>query len=249
MVASPRNRKRRRRALGVAGSVLFHALVFVLGFSSLRGMAVTGGGGTLDGEVNAIPISLAGIRGPGQSQDVQSAEAMNALFLKIRAAQTGIAAQDEQKAQPKSDLDKLFDVVHDQAAEKGGGQSDIDEGGKGAKANASAADMKEKRGPANTPDRAGAGSAASSGSLWGQIKPCWDQLPPVSTVPVTLEITLDAGGRIATPPKILRSGGAPDERRLISEARALAAITACVPYQSKSLTGDRRDFKVEFAAR
>lgn len=249
MVASPRNRKGRRRALGVAGSVLFHALVFVLGFSSLRGMAVTGGGGTPDGEVNAIPISLAGIRGPGQSQDAQSAEAMNALFLKIRAAQTGIAAQDEQKAQPKSDLDKLFDVVRDHAAEKGGGQSDVDQGGKGAKANAAAADAKDKRGPENVPDRAGSGSAASSGSLWGQIKPCWDQLPPVSTVPVTLEINLDARGLIATPPKIVRSGGAPDERRLISEARALAAITACVPYHQVAGVEGARSFKVDFAAR
>lgn len=233
----------------MAGSVLFHALVFVLGFSSLRGMAVTGGGGAPDGEVNAIPISLAGIRGPGQSQDAQSAEAMNALFLKIRAAQTGIAAQDQQKPQPKSDMDRLFDVVRDHAEEKGGGQSDIDQGGKGAKASATAADAKAKRGPENVPDRVGSGSAASSGSLWGQIKPCWDQLPPVSTVPVTLEITLDAGGRIAIPPRIVRSGGTPDERRLISEARALAAITACVPYHSKSPTGDQRDFRVEFAAR
>lgn len=234
----------------MAGSVLFHALVFVLGFSSLRGMAVTGGGGTPDGEVNAIPISLAGIRGPGQSQDAQSAEAMNALFLKIRAAQTGIAAQDQQKAQPKTDLDKLFDVVHDQATEKGGGQSNIDQGGKGAKANATAVDAKAKRGPENVSDRAGSGSAASSGSLWGQIKPCWDQLPPVSTVPVTLQIDLDARGMIATPPKIVRTGGgAPDERQLISEARALAAITACVPYHQVSGAPGERSFKVDFSAR
>ncbi len=68
-------------------------------------------------------------------------------------------------------------------------------------------------------------------------------------MPVTLEIALDARGMIASPPKIVRHGGIPDERRLISEARALAAITACVPYQAAAGSGARGTYKVEFAAR
>jgi hypothetical protein len=176
------------------------------------------------------------------------AEALNALFLKIRAQQlTGIAAQDKQKPQPQSDLDRLFDVV-DRQSEKGGGQSDTDQGGAGSSATGQK-DAPQKRGANHQPVRPGAGTSASSGDLWGQIKPCWDRLPPVSTVPVTLVVALDEHGRIVTPPKIIRAGGAVDERRLISEARALAAITACVPYNDAAGPGGPRSFKVEFAAR
>lgn len=82
-----------------------------------------------------------------------------------------------------------------------------------------------------TKSRWGGKPRASAGDLWGQIKPCWDQLPSVSIVSVTLVIKLDNEGRIAKPPQIVRPRGAAlDERRLIAEALALAAVTACTPY-------------------
>ena len=248
--ASGRARKRRRRAAGLAGSALLHTLFLLLCAASLKGAQITGGGGAADGEVNAINVSLAGLKGPRADPSAQSAAALNALFLKIRAQQqAGLAAQDKQKPLPQDNLARLFDVVADHPATKGGGQSDTDQGGSGSQVSAADKDAPQKLGPAKAPPRPGSGSAASAGDLWGQIQPCWDRLPAVASVPVSLEITLDARGLIATPPKIVRSGGAPDERRLISEARALAAITACVPYRPVVGIGDRRVFRVEFAGR
>ena len=74
-------------------------------------------------------------------------------------------------------------------------------------------------------------------------------MPAVSSDPVTLEVTIDSHGGVAVPPRILRGSGTRDERQLISEARALAAISACVPYRGESSAGPQGKFKVEFAAR
>ena len=69
----------------------------------------------------------------------------------------------------------------------------------------------------------------------------------MATVPVTLLIALNESGRIATPPQIVRPNGAmPDERRLISEARALAAVTACVPYHGPESFGAKALFTIRF---
>ncbi|MDR3511018.1 MAG: hypothetical protein P4L73_05250 [Caulobacteraceae bacterium] len=242
-------RKRRRRAIGLLASAMFHTLVFLLCFASLKGAAATGGGGVQDGEVNAINISLAGLKGPTHPDaQRQTAAAMQALFLKIRAAQDGLAAQDRQKPQPQGDLDRLFDV-EDSPASRGGGDTDVDKGGAGAASSAPAKDAKQKRGRNDTPVRAGSGAATSSGDLWGQIKPCWDALPAFETVPVTLEVVIDSRGMISVPPKILRNGATPNERQLTSEARALAALSTCVPYRNSDGTGRPGRFEVQFAAR
>ena len=65
---------------------------------------------------------------------------------------------------------------------------------------------------------------------------------------ITLIVTLDAHGRMTNAPKIIRpSSGLPAERRLISESRALAAVTACGPYRVVGPAGSRRVFEVRFA--
>jgi hypothetical protein len=67
---------------------------------------------------------------------------------------------------------------------------------------------------------------------------------------VSLEIEVNERGQIAVPPKIIRPDlGAPDERRLVAEARALAAVTACVPYHGDVLASAQRSFRVDFTAK
>jgi hypothetical protein len=209
---------------------------------------MTGGGGGPDGDSSAVTVSLVGLRGPRVDARTASAQSMQDLFLKIRAAQDGLAAQDQYKRHAQGDLDELFGPVTT-ASVKGGGQANQDKGGAGADAQAPQVQPAQKRGRADASLRTGTGASSSAGDLWGQIKPCWDQLPSVSTVPVTLEVTIDSQGMVTTPPKIVRGSGTPDERRLVSEARALAAIAACVPYRGDGSASLGGKFKVEFAAR
>jgi hypothetical protein len=165
------------------------------------------------------------------------------LFRRIQAEQAQLPAADK-PSPPQADLAQILAAAdqvraaHDQQAGNGG-QGEADRGGQ-------AAAQSQSGRPAAAHAGRGSGRDASSGDLFGQVKPCWDALPAVATVPVTLQVTLDAAGRIAKPPRIDRPAGAAlDERRLVSEARALAAITACVPYHDADALGGKRVFEVK----
>ncbi|MDR3509241.1 MAG: hypothetical protein P4L64_15210 [Caulobacteraceae bacterium] len=259
--ATKRRLRRRRELIGAwITSILFHVGLFILCFATLKGAAVSGGAGMEAGVPDAIVVSLAGLRGGARASAPPSQAALNAIFQHIRDEQSPIQASPD-KTSPRTSLDKLFDVIdqqrsaHDRSqanAAHGQGTSDLDRGGTGSAKDGSPSTDRDKLGKAGAAKSAtGPGSASSTGNdLWGQIAPCWGRLPQVSTVPVTLEITLNAKGLIATPPKIVRPGsGAPDERRLISEARALAAVTACVPYHGDALAGNAGVFRVDFTGR
>lgn len=72
--------------------------------------------------------------------------------------------------------------------------------------------------------------AASTGELWGRIEPCWRDMGLKTGRPVTLEIQLGAAASLARPPQVIRPSEALlDEQRLRAEARALAAVAACLP--------------------
>jgi hypothetical protein len=254
--AGGHRRRRWRDAAALVASLIFHAAIFTLLFGSLKGGPVTGGGasGETDSEAHTITISLAGLRGAPHEATAAPADDMQALFAKIRSEQSTLAASDT-PTPPRGNVAKLFDVVEPDSkavdtANGGAGRADVDQGGRGATAavdaNARADPGAKGQGPHHV---AGPGSDASAGKLWLQIRPCWSQLPNVSSVPVTLEISLNDQGRIAVPPKIMReSTGAPDQARLIAEARALTAVTACVPYHPAALSGSTRLFRVEFGA-
>ncbi|HLZ77170.1 hypothetical protein [Phenylobacterium sp.] len=89
-----------------------------------------------------------------------------------------------------------------------------------------------------------AGAPGSTGGLWGAVEPCWTRLAGASSVPVTLEVTLDARGRLSTPPRILREAGPANEARLRAEANALAALAACLPEGDVRFSG--RLYRLEF---
>ena len=67
-------------------------------------------------------------------------------------------------------------------------------------------------------------------------------------MPVTLDVALNDHGLVALPPTIIRpSTAAPDEARLIAEARALASITACAFYHTLGLPGSTQTVRLNFA--
>lgn len=150
----------------------------------------------------------------------------------MQAAQPQIVVASAPAPQ-KTSLGALFDAVQRERAERdatASGKSDRDGSGRGADARAPDTKPRDKTGPLSAA-RSETRVSAGSGSLWGLLEPCWKKLPGRSQVPVTLEVILDSRGMISTPPKIIRPSNAPaDEARLVAEARALAALGACLPY-------------------
>jgi hypothetical protein len=65
-------------------------------------------------------------------------------------------------------------------------------------------------------------------NLWKTIAPCWSHMADSSMLPVTLRVSFDADGGIASPPEIERKPDAPIS--LTSESLALQALSACAPY-------------------
>ena len=249
-----RKRRQRERATASAASLLIHAVILVFVTASLGGAVVSGGAGAPGGDVAAVYVSLSGLKGGGQPKEAHSTAELLALFHKVREQQSPIDTAKPQP-QPKTDLEKLFNAIDREHARKDApakraGNSNTDRGGSGASATGAKTPAPDKQGRSAAAKNAdGPGAAASTGALWGQIAPCWNRMPGVSTVPVTLEIKLNGRGLIAVPPRILRPGAAaPDERRLLAEARALAAVTACVPYHGVDMGGAKGVFRVDFSA-
>jgi hypothetical protein len=90
-------------------------------------------------------------------------------------------------------------------------------------------------------------NAASTGSLWGAVEPCWRNLGFRSQAAVTIEVTLNDKGRLRSPPTVVRGTTALlNEPRLKSEANALAALAACMPRGDERLAGN--SFRLEFPA-
>jgi hypothetical protein len=239
--------------IALLASLLIHGSFVLIAFATLKGAAISGGDGTPDGEVMAATISLAGLRGGAQpASPSPTPPAFDSLFRQVRAEQSDVATST-QKPQPKTDLAKLFAAVDaeqaakDEAAGKGG-KSSLDRGGKGAGSKANSADQADHRAkPSDLQKPGGSGTVLSDGGLWGQVKPCWDKLPNVSTVPVTLLVSLNNQGLIDAPPKIVRPNSTPpDQGRLTSEARALTAIASCVPYHTAPVVGAKRLIEVRF---
>lgn len=241
------NRRRLGRALAL--SFVFHCFVLMLAFGGATGSIVSGGSGSDRGDIDAVTISLASLAGgEAGARPRDENQQLAFLYRKVLAADTELSASDRRQP-PHEDLQKLLDAIDNAAGPSGAatGHERSDVGSEDLQAANS-----KGRTRLGKPDRAapadGPGTAPTSGALWGEIEPCWRRLPGVSAVPVTLEITLDASGRIARPPRIDRpTKSRPDEQRLLSEARALAALAACVPYRAVETLGTR-DFSIHFSA-
>ncbi|MEH0196195.1 hypothetical protein V7S57_09490 [Caulobacter sp. CCNWLY153] len=218
-------------------------------------LPMAGGGETVGAVEPYVAIELSGRAGeeqpdPAREQSAQIAQ----LLTRLRQADPEIAIPVTQAAQPRSSARSLFEAVEasrtrqsrgDQQGE-GRGKGQDDRGGEGAGRETGQAAAKPAAGPRSASPTKGKG--AGGGGLFGFVEPCWKQLPGRSTVPVQLEVTLDHRGLMAAPPRIVRpESGPPGEARLVAEARAIAALSACLPYTgSQALT--RQAHRVDFPA-
>lgn len=245
----------RAKASAVFVSVVLHGLIFLLLIATARGALLTGGavvGATGDSEV--VPVSLAGMSGEGRATPTPERD-LEGLLTRLRTDVSDVVVEPAKTvAKPTTSLDRLFDELDGAQGMKSrtsgsGGHAKDHRGGKGSDVAGSAgADQGRKAEPTKAKPDEVSGAATSSGGLWGQIEPCWRKLPNRSTIPVTLEIALGPEGRIATPPKIIRpTAEAPTEARLLSEARALESVQACVPYHGVDAAPNGGVFRVNFA--
>jgi hypothetical protein len=245
----------RARGSAIFVSVALHGSIFLLLIATARGALLTGGAVVSStGDSDVVPVSLAGMPGDGGATSMPERD-LEVLLTRLRTDNSDVVVEPARMAaKPKTSLDQLFDELDRAHGVKrgtsgSGGHAKDDKDGKGiGQAGTADASKDRKADPSKMKRDEVKGAAASSGGLWGQIEPCWRKLPNRSPVPVTLEIALSPEGRIATPPKIIRpSAETPSDSRLISEARALEAVTGCVPYHGADLASNRRVFRVEFS--
>lgn len=246
-------RKRAERVGAAAAAVAIHGLVFTLLLATAKGSLFTGGNVT--GEsigADVVPILLAGTPGDGRAASKPEDDLQHLLAQLRTDSSLVIVEPSKVDPKPSTRLDDLFaelDRAHSSRSDAdSGGRSQNDKGGKGGGSEGDVSGDQGRKAERSSPKPDSAsGEAASSGTLLGQIERCWNKLPNHSPVPVTLEIALSPDGLIATPPKIIRpSAEAPTERRLLSEARALEAVRACVPYHGVDSAGNSHVFRVNF---
>ncbi len=230
-------RRRRARRVGLGVSAALHLILFGLFFLSARGAMVSGGAGQTEPTPPAIWISLEGAPGAARSAATPSQDQLDLLLRRVMAEQASALPQQDHPAVHASLSQLMAELQREQAArdpaEGGAGEGGAGKVDRGGAADAGAAQAQPARtgAPRSPAQASGPGAAASSGALWGQVEPCWRKLPGVSALPVSLEVTLTAKGIIGAPPHVLRpSDATPDTPRLIAEARAIAALTACTPY-------------------
>lgn len=217
-----------QRLLAWTSAALLHALLLI----AILGMGAKGlpkGAQIALGEGEATEVTLSGwegLRGRGSapSASVETAEQrLDRVVDRLRLANSDLFAVEKPSMPKPQGLSALFDPVRGAGAGKSGegnskGGSTPEGGSAHAERNASRI------------GEAGA-EGGSVAALWRHVEVCWKRLPQTSAVPVTLEVSLTADGRLAKPPRILRPDvRAPSEERLVSEARALEAISACLPY-------------------
>lgn len=234
---------RRRSATALVLSGLLHVVFAFAIFATATGTAPRGVADPFaDGEVFEVSLSGAegaaagGRRAASPAEDAALSD-LEKLARLVRNEASPLPSERE-PARSSGSLAALLNASGTVSAPGRKGVGDQAAGADGVRG-------QEARGASARPGERSAD--ASAGGLWGQVEPCWRRLSPQSTTPVTLEITLDKTGRLAVPPRIVRPGtGKPDEQRLLAEARALAAIQACLPYRAEDSLGFRRVYRLAF---
>lgn len=230
-------RSRRRRALATTASIALHALALVSIFGSAAGGPITSGGaGGPSGPV--FSVSLVDMPDAQATPAQEAGGELQPLFARFKVAPAENAVPLAQ-GQASRDFAALTDRLRSREPLRPPAQS-----ARRATSEDGASDGREGR---RAHDGA-AGDNAASGALWGRIAPCWRNIPSRTRVLVTLDVTLEAGGGIARPPRIIRPDGiSPDEERLAAEAAALSALAACLPRNDVRLGG--ASYRLEFAPR
>lgn len=228
----PRLRRPIRRGPALAVSLLFHLVLFVFGFAQASGELISGGqaGGGPIGP--AFAVSLVTLQGP-EAGELQRSEQVDGLKFRVRPGASGPPLPTSTDADP---LPRLAQRLQTTSAAASGRRADRPAPRDQGAPIPSDADLSNARGQwrEHTSGEVGGGEAASSGDLWNAIAPCWRKLNYRGQEAVTIEVILDDRGRLRGPPVVIRKPTALlTERRLRSEANALAALTACMPRGSR----------------
>jgi hypothetical protein len=241
-----------RRAGAVAGSTLFHLGLLALMASSASGglISAAAGGGGPQGPV--MQVSLVGpVSAPAGEAAPEAGGQVAPLFAKYRPAADGVVAPIS-PTRTSRDFARLVDRFQ---------RPDVPQPQQPRPDNLpDAPQARAPDRPSSTPSPVAAAARAadhptpgettgqaSTGDLWGRIEPCWRNLATPGERPVTLEVSLNAAGTISRPPQVIRAPDAKlDEPRLRSEARALQALTGCLP--RGDLRFARQVFRLEFRA-
>lgn len=232
-----------RNGFALAMSMVLHVIFVLAVFATATGTAPRGAAEPF-GDGEAVEVMLTGREGAraggaassGAGREVADLEQLTRLIR----ARSDVSAGAPEPARRRGDLASLFEAlgrVHAPGSQGEGRDAAGDDGRIGREARPAVA------------TRGQAPLDASAGDLWGQVEPCWRRLAGRSTVPVTLEVTLDGKGGLAGPPRIVRpEGGRPSEQRLLAEARALEAIRACLPYNTPAVTVMGRVHRLAFGS-
>lgn len=224
-------RKLETHSGALAISIGLH-LLFALGIFATALGTMPKGVSDPFGEGEAIDVSMAGWEGamggasgtptPTTSSQV---EPLDRLVRKIRVERSELVTAEVEPARRQGNLAGLFEEIgRIRAPGRTGDGSQLS--GREKRPGEDLETAQSSRSGTPTLD-------AGSAGLWGQVEPCWRRLPRRSRVPVLLEVKLNADGRLAAPPRIVRPGnGRPDEQRLLAEAQAMAALQACLPYRA-----------------
>jgi hypothetical protein len=219
-------RLRLRRATPLLASVVIHLGFWLALLGSASGDLVSGQTASNDGP--AMTVSLVALVRPSTAPAAATSASLKVLTAKQRTDVDAIVAAPV-KGQ-SSALDQLAERLQQQTPLTPGPptppQKPIRPSVPAPPEATAARETLSKTGP---PSSGPASGGAATGGLWGQIEPCWRNLGSRVSVPVSLQVVLDARGRLAKAPTILRGGSALDERRLTAEATALQALGACLP--------------------
>jgi len=247
----PRRTDGRTRVWGVAASLSFHVLALLALAGSASGEFVSAAAGGSD--FVAVEVVLVGpLRRPrSEPETVADPGALKPLFAKYRVDMDDppvtispdqpdgrLAAMARRYAAPETRPRTAQSYAEPQPLEAA----------QAPPPSSQRSELLARADQAGLRDGVAASASGSTGVLWGRIEPCWRKIGLREARAVTLEVSLDAGGKLASPPRILRRADTYlNEDQLRAEAAAIAALQACLPRNDVRLGG--RTHRLEFAAR
>jgi hypothetical protein len=250
-MAGDNRRRSRRKAAIFAASILFHLALFFIAFSRASGDLVSAGdaGGGPQGPVFAV--TLVRLPSPVPAPDSAMAAQPDSPFLKLRptARTDGIVVAVATEADRFAALAERLALPAGQAGSptRRFAANHVQPQGAYVPDDTRLSDARSRKARTDQGTEGETSGSASTGSLWGAIEPCWQNLGFRGQVPVTIDVALDGRGALRGPPQVVRSTTALlSEPRLKSEANALAALAACMPKGEVRLASNR--YRLEFPA-
>lgn len=226
-LSKPRGRRKLRQAPALLASAAFHVFLFIFVFAQASGEMISGGqaaGGPIG---PAFAVTLVSLQGPELAEHVRS-EQIAGLKFRVPPDGSGPPLPTSRAADP---LTRLAERLQTTSAATSGFRPKrplLDDQGSPSPADARPSNSHGERREHASAD-VGGGDAASSGDLWNAIAPCWRRLDYRGQEAVTIQVSLDSRGQLRGPPTVIRNAAALlTERRLKSEANALAALEACI---------------------